>query len=82
MSRYRPSARTVAAYVALSKFIYALVILLLMFLNCGYENDLPGTLSTNGRYPSLKNPNWTTSNTSNLHCKFGVEHQLQSGLSV
>jgi len=50
MSRYRPSARSVAAFVAASKFIYAFGVLFVVMFNCGFENDLPGTLTANGRY--------------------------------
>ena len=88
MSRYRPSARAVAAYVAASKFIYAFGLLYIMLFNCGFENDLPGTLTADGRYtpasisfsPPLPLPPDCPLTPSVL--KFVVKRHLQPGLPL
>lgn len=49
MSRYRPTSGRVSFFIAVTKFVYALGLLLAMLLNCGFENDLPGTLTADGR---------------------------------
>lgn len=48
MTKYRPGARKVSSFVAVTKYIYAFGILLVMLANCGFENDLPGTLTADG----------------------------------
>jgi len=48
IGRCRPSARSVAAFVAVTKFVYAFGLLFIMLFNCGLENDLPGVLTANG----------------------------------
>ena len=53
IGRCRPSARSVAAFVAVTKFVYAFGLLFIMLFNCGLENDLPGVLTANGRYIQL-----------------------------
>ena len=49
MSRYRPKSGVVSFFIALTKYVYAFGLLLIMLVNCGFENDLPGTLTVNGR---------------------------------
>ena len=50
MTKYRPSARKVTSFVAVTKYVYAFGMLLVMLADCGFENDLPGTLTADGRY--------------------------------
>ena len=52
MSRYRPKSGVVSLFIALTKYIYALGLLVVMLINCGFENDLPGILTADGRYNS------------------------------
>ena len=50
MTKYRPTARKVAALVFASKYIYAFGLLALMFCTCSFSNDLPGQLEPDGRF--------------------------------
>ena len=49
MTKYHPSARQVAALVASAKYVYAIGLILVMFANCDFNADLPGTRLPDGR---------------------------------
>lgn len=50
MKRYHPSSSKVAAFVAISKYVYAIGLIVVMVLSdCGFMSDLPGTMQTDGR---------------------------------
>ena len=49
MKRYRPTGRQVAASVAITKYVYAFGLLVLMAVNCSFNKDLPGQLQQDGR---------------------------------
>ncbi|XP_057381266.1 solute carrier organic anion transporter family member 74D-like isoform X1 [Daphnia carinata] len=49
MKKYHPSSGQVAAIVAVSKYVYAFGLLLIMLLSdCNFMSDLPGSLQMNG----------------------------------
>lgn len=50
MKKYRPTSELVAALVAVSKYVYAFGLLLIMLLgNCALTSDLPGATQSDGR---------------------------------
>lgn len=53
MMKYHPSARKVAALVASAKYVYAFGLILVMFANCDFNMDLPGTRQPDGRFGAL-----------------------------
>ena len=46
VQRCRPSARTIQAIVIGVKIVYAITLFGLMHVECGFNEDLPGVLST------------------------------------
>lgn len=50
MKKYRPSSRHVAMFVAVTKFVYAFGLIVIMLISdCGFMSDLPGEMQPDGR---------------------------------